>query len=201
MNKEDLAAAEMVGAIVLTSIVAVAIGIVGYQWLSQIPTSSPPSLNLEIACGNKNTAPLDFSCRSGVLNCDPAIDIRYNNCIKNCSQPGSLEYQKCKDNCGSTPNCIDVSSSAQCNMVFICHNGGDSLDISKLSVRIGDVKLDPPFTIYNYITNQTNSRAEGNFQAGDVIKISPIQNPLRRVLIIYNDYHSGQNQVLIDKQF
>jgi hypothetical protein len=230
MIMKESAAAEMVGAIVLTSVIAAAIAIVGYQWVEQIPLSSPPSVKLEIACGIPPVNVNDYSCRSGIIscepqqslstadciaacpaapdpdhepciwNCDSSKKLLFGECIKGCTQPGTLQYRSCIDSCSSPPNCAAVNDVTMCNMIFICHNGGDSLNIETLGISINGINRDRPYEIYRYTDETLSDRSTGFFQAGEILRI-PITVQPDSVVVSYDDFRSGQNIVLSRKVF
>jgi hypothetical protein len=126
MDYSESAAAEMIGAIALTSIIAAAIAIIGYQWVSQIPLSSPPSSNLIIACGNGNVQG-DFYCKSGVIGCAHDETISMSDCKEECEKTNLNDLMECFQKCEAALNCAPINDINNCNTIFICHNGGDSL--------------------------------------------------------------------------
>lgn len=199
MKQREKGSSEIIGAIVLTGIIAAAIGILGLQWLAQIPTASPPYINLEIGCGNGAISG-DFSCRTGTISCDPDIPKNSGSCKKTCPAENNPQYQACIDQCESQPNCYEKSDQLTCNTLFICHNGGDSLDISQLTVRINGQILNPGYSVYDYQTNATTTRTSGLFKAGEIIRL-PILTTPDSVVISYLDRHSGQDLVLINKKW
>lgn len=199
MSRVESAAAEMIGAIALTAIIAAAIAIVGYQWVAQIPLSSPPSPNLIIACGN-GAIQGDFYCRSGVIGCADQETISYSECTQNCSIANSNEFSNCIQRCEAALNCAPINDNLLCNTIFICHNGGDPLEISELSIFVNDIRMNPPFSIYKYTTESTSQKSGGPFSAGEVLRL-PINNPPQSIAIIYHDIRSGKEFVLTKQKF
>lgn len=201
MRGKEPAAAEMIGAIALTSIIVAALAIVGSQWIGLIPTSSHPSANLIIACGNGGV-PYDFYCRSGVIGCADDEIIRYDDCANNCTKINPFEQNKCVKRCEGALNCAIINDNRFCNTIFICHNGGDPLEISRLNVFVNDNMLFHPFRTYNpfNITNNTTDRYVGDFTAGEVLRL-PINFPPQSVMIVYDNIQTGRKIILFDQKF
>jgi hypothetical protein len=198
IRKRDLAAAETIGAILLTAVIAASIAIVSYQWISEIPTSSLPYSNLEIACGN-GTNLSDNYCGAGIISCPKGNDLSYYNCSKECSNGSTSEYQNCINNCGSPSNCIDPTNKKICNTIFICHKGGDPLNIKNLNIFIN--KNPHTFSVYYYEYNNTiknynwTKKESGEFNSSEIIKI-PISDSPESVEVYYKNYESGRENLI-----
>ncbi len=208
MVTRDQGSAEMIGAIVLTGIIAIVIGIIGAQWIGQIPTSSPPYINIEIGCGNGTgnsnctdpRIPCDFSCRTGMISCDHNVSINYGACKNACPAVSNPQYKTCMAQCEEQPNCVNKTILSSCNMLFICHNGGDSLNIDQLSIRINGKIIPKKYDIYENQTTFHRDLTTGQFKAGEVMRL-PITEPPNIVIINYQDYRSGNEYVLVSKKF
>jgi hypothetical protein len=208
MRSVDCAAAEVVGAILLTAIIGAGIAIVGYQWISQVPTASLPYAYIEIACRDSHIAPVkppigDFPCRSGIIDCPGES---FAACMAKCPDVGTVQHQQCRSLCEESRNCVDTSDYASCNRLSICHNGGDPLLIKEISLIINGVlkgKISQA-NVYSY-EKELNSSYVGNeyYETGEVIFV-PLQAgdiPLRSIVITYRDYRSNQVVVLAKKEF
>ena len=217
MQNQDPAAAEMIGAIALTAIIVAAIGILGAQWIANIPTSSFPTAQLEIACGDDSVQG-DFHCRSGVIGCADEEILPLSNCSYNClnttpsqkmvcdgtedcSITATPQYQECVRRCESAPNCAKIHNNTLCNTIYICHNGGDALDINNLNISVNEGNPQENYWIYDYVSNTTVPKSKAEyFKASNVIKINSTYDP-EKVMIVYQDYQSGQKNVMVSKRF
>lgn len=205
MRGTETAAAEMMGAILLTVIIGSAIAMVGYQWLSQVPTASLPYANIEIACGNMSASPADpvlndFSCRTGLINCTSES---YDQCISKCSKywtVGTDQYSQCSSLCGQGRNCVDATKYSDCNMLFICHTGGDPLLIREITILINGQDRGAIVTAQVFTFNLTSNDI---FEAGEIIRYPLLAGdiPLKSVTLKYRDYQTGQQIVLGKKEF
>ena len=204
MKRCDTAAAEIIGAIILMAIMSSALAIVGLQWISQIETRTPPYANLEISCGNETATSLfDFSCRTGGINCSEPLK-SLDSCKIQCNSNyfDQRLFQKCLDKCMQEKNCADLTNFKNCNMLFICHLGGDSLNIDAISIFINDKKKGPVTKVYNHITIST-SIADGLFEIGEIIrfKLENSDIPIKSITIAYTDYYSGNSYIVAKKIF
>jgi hypothetical protein len=212
MAPGDAAAAEMIGAILLTVIIGSAIAIVGYQWISQVPTASMPYASLEIACGNASASPdnpemtYDYSCRSGIVSCE---DETYEQCIANIPKEfrnGTEQYTHRFDLCQKDRNCVNPKVYESCNMVYLCHTGGDPLLVRNIWLVINNKKQGgiTPGMVYHYDATSTASMEPNDyFEPGEVIRypLNGADVPLESVTIGYRDLRTGQNISLWNKQF
>lgn len=204
MIKREIAAAEMIGAIVLMAIMGTALAIVGIQWIAQIETATPPYTSLEISCGNETASPFkDFSCRTGSINCSEPI--KSLTICKNQCNPYHFDekkYQKCLDSCMQENNCADLTNHRNCNMLFICHLSGEPLSIDKISIFVNDVKKGSVNEVYNYITKST-SIADGLFENGEVIRFPLYDSdiPIKTITVTYTDIRTGNSFVIGKKIF
>jgi|GEM_PF-6852054 len=206
MLLKDIAAAETIGAILLTAVIAAVIGIYGYLWITQIPLSSPPHVNFEIACGNASI-PVDYHdyyCRGGVIGCSPneSSFLSHKDCSDNClNNYSSGNYQDCVNDCESPVYCADTKN---CNSIFICHNGGDPLEISRLKIFVNN-KMENndenPYYFYNYTNNNPNPvhRTYGDFTAGEILNLST-ETP-ESVMITYQEADLKNEYVIVNKNF
>lgn len=195
MRRTDSAAAEMVGAILMIVIISSLIGVVGVYWISSVPTASFPYTSLEISCGD-NTF-IDYPCREGLMGCN---NILYEDCIALCPAPSTSEYNNCIKNCLRSTGCIDISDYNLCNMVFICHKGGDPLQIDELHIIVND---NPPISPPVPHSPDVTTTNPNYLQNGEVIRIPLIATdiPLQSVTITYHDYSSGTDLLLAKKIF
>lgn len=241
MKNIENAAAEMIGAIALTSIIVAVMAIVGSQWIGHIPLSSPPYANLEIACGNSsmpwtmykdNNITFDFNCRTGVIGCAPDELINYHDCLNHCDSIGTLTekkaclancqfsrkisydecshycsisdpsiYQECLKECESAPNCANVENSTMCNAIFICHKGGDPLEINKLRLFINeDNDGKSSFWTFDDDKKEPVSINNGFFNPGHVLWYNIFDDP-QTIKISYEDIQTGETRIMVSKHF
>ncbi|HWQ65835.1 MAG TPA: hypothetical protein VN372_03075 [Methanospirillum sp.] len=201
MKGTEGANAEMVGVILLIAVMGSGIVMVGVQLMAQVPTAAPPYVFVEIACGNFNSSfnIKDFPCRSGSIDCYHSV-LNLTVCRSSCTAKGTNQYKQCLAACEQGQNCADLST---CNMAYICHNGGDPLDLNEMKIWVNQVEKPlNSLMVYNPDTNISHNVSSA-FEVGEVIRL-PLLNsdkPLKTVTISYNDYRSGNNQILAKKDF
>ncbi len=212
MDREQ-AVAEILGAILLIGIIVGAFAIFTAIYVPTLKIYPPPSVKLSMACNTTvGAGDTEFPCTRGSFNCHP-----FNNrtCEEDCkwrdysqnpdlsSDQHNREIVRCMEDCMS-PICSDLRN---CGVLYICHNGGDSLNISDIKIFVNGNAIARNFW---GIKNQSvtppafvSPPPEGwLFRNGDSLSISDPGGgrPVNTVMIVYSP-QSGQEIILALNQF
>jgi len=209
----DHAVSEIIGAIALMGIIVAAFGIFSALYLPMIKPTQVPQVKLSIACNETiNNLDPEFPCTQGSFSCHPIYDPFDNKtCEENCklqdysknqqyeSGDSSSQVLRCLEHC-LAPMC---SSLADCGVIYICHNGGDSLDIDNMKIIVNGINIDrtnwEKKELSNDIFKLYNSY-DKTFSIGTILRIQNPPNPVDRVMIAYT-LSSGSEITLALNQF
>ena len=207
------AISEIIGAIALMGIIVAAFGIFSAIYLPMIKPTQIPQVKLSIACNESiNNFDTEFPCTQGSFSCHP-LDDPFDNktCEEDCklqdysknlqyeSEDSSSQVLRCLEHC-LAPMC---SSLPHCGVIYVCHNGGDSLDIDSMEILINGLNIDrtnwekkelssdffKPYNTYDKI-----------FSIGTTLRIQNPPKPVDRVMVTYT-LSSGSEITLVLNQF
>lgn len=213
--KIERGSAEIVGVILLIGIIISVFGIFGALYIPSLKPDTTPHVKLNIACGKSDISDADitdYPCIRGSFGCQGVDnhtceeDCRYRDYSDNPqynSEKQNLEVLRCLENCEQS-TCSDLSN---CKLLYICHNGGDSLKISDLKVVINGFSLTNTLStswrlkqgdsIFSYpdLNNKT-------FNNGDLLLVPnpDSSNQVNRIHLIYT-LASGRYVTLIMNQY
>jgi len=208
----DTAASEIIGAIMLIGVIVGAFGIFSAIYLPSVVPSQVPHAKISMAC-NVSEGPddIEYPCTRGSFNCHSfenttcENDCRYRDFSDNPnldSEDYEREISRCLENCMS-PLCSDLQ---HCGVLYICHNGGDSLDIDSMKILVNGNEIARGYwNIKQQLVDELsfNSAVSGKkFQNGDSLRIiSPSGGkPVDTVMISYT-LPSGSEVTLALNQF
>lgn len=212
MNQEQ-AVAEIIGAILLIGIIVGAFAIFTAIYLPTLKIYPSPSVKMSMACNTTLGADdTEFPCSRGSFSCHP-----FNNrtCEEDCKwrdysenpdlngEQHNREIVRCMEDC-MNPICSDLGN---CGVLYICHNGGDSLNISDMKIFVnGNAIVKNTWGIKNQFVNPPifiSPPPEGSlFRNGDSLRISNPSGsrPVNTVMVLYS-LPSGQEINLALNQF
>lgn len=202
MCREE-AIAESIGALLLIGVIVGAFAIFTAIYLPTIRIDPIPSVKLSMACNSTiGTDDTEFPCTRGSFNCHP-FDNR--TCEEDCkrrdysenpdfsTEQQSREIGRCMENC-MNPLCSDLRN---CGVLYICHNGGESLKISDIRILVnGNPTLKTSWEIKQQSGSSTFvSLNEGTiFRIGDSLRIiNPAGGlPVNTVMVLYSPSSGGE---------
>ncbi len=212
---DEKGSAEIVGVILLIGIIITAFGIFAALYLPSIKPDATPQVKLNIACSNTEISDqniTDYPCMRGAFGCHAfnnhscEEDCRYRDYSSNPqynSEDSNLEVTRCLENCEKS-TCSDLSN---CKLLYLCHNGGDSLKISDLKTTINGVSVSNTYStpwrlkqgdsIYSYPVS-----SDKTFRNGDLLLIPnpDYSTSVKKIHIIYT-LPSGREVTLVMNQY
>jgi len=211
---ENEAISEIIGVILLIGIIVATFGILAAIYLPTIKPNPVPQVKLSMACSNgiHDFNNIEYPCTKGSFQCNPP-DIPFDNksCENDCRlrdysqnfnyDPANLERDilRCLVNCHNT-TCSDL---ADCDFIYICHNGGDTLEVNNLEIIVNNQPIDKSYwkmkkpSINDVFTSII---LDSSFSIGSTIRLENIPNPVDRVMIMYS-LPSGGEVTLALNQF
>jgi hypothetical protein len=209
---ENYAVSEIIGVILLMGIIVAAFSIFAAIYLPKVIPNAIPHVKLTIACSSDGTEGVDieYPCNLGGFSClDVPFD--YEMCKKDCqtrvyskrlsdsseNQDGNI--RRCIDNC-LKPICSDPRI---CNIVYICHNGGDSLVLQNMDIILNNGAIPKEkWSVQLPGDNYTTPPTGGLFDVGSTIRFTTEDRsiPVERIMIIYRS-PSGEEYTMVSKQF
>ncbi|PWR75493.1 type IV pilin N-terminal domain-containing protein [Methanospirillum stamsii] len=214
------AVSEIIGAILLISILVAAFGIFAALYIPTLVPEKIPRVSLSIACSNVADPPSmeEYPCTRGSFNCKPFDNETCENDCKwrdyslntNLNNDGYQDkISQCMENC-LKPICSNISD---CKTLYFCHNGGDSLKLEDLSVVVnGNIIIDEgksgftwqlkKFESEYFINLESTPSPTSFFENGDSFRIRNPSGwkPIDVVMIVYT-LPSGGKVNLIMNQF
>jgi len=195
----DHAISEIIGAIALMGIIVAAFGIFSAIYLPMIKPTQIPQVKLSVACSeNINNFDSEFPCTQGSFSCHPINDpFDSQTCEEDCklrdysknqqyqSGDSSSEVLRCMEHC-LAPMC---SNLAECGVIYICHNGGDSLDIDSMKILVNGLNVESTKWEKKEISSnefKPYNSYDKNFSIGTVLRIQNPPSPVDRVMVVYN---------------
>jgi hypothetical protein len=203
----------MIGAIALTGIIVATFGIIAALFVPMIKPVQIPHVKLSIACAEHiDEYDTEFPCTHGSFSCFPLAEpFDAQTCEHDCMQRAyakSHQYQprdysrlvsQCKEKC-IAPFC---STLATCHVIYICHNGGDALEIANMKIFVNGDNVPPS----NWEKKELHddhfkeiAKTSNMFQAGTILRVQNIHPPVDRVMITYT-LPSGSDITLLLNQF
>jgi len=202
---DEEAVSEIIGALLLMGIIVASFAIFGALYLPTVIPPEIPKVQLSMACSDSiddNT--IEYPCIFGMYHCSVfdnltcEDDCRYRAYSQNPQfHPDHLnrEIYRCMENC-LKPFCSDLEN---CRYLYICHNGGDNLQIDSLKIMINGNEIEhnrwemktPPGT--DFISSSIQ------FGIGSTIRIRNTLNPIDTVTIIYSPPAGGELILLVNQ--
>lgn len=205
---------EIIGVILLIGIIVATFGILAAIYIPTIKPNPVPQVKLSMACsdGINDFNNIEYPCTKGSFQCNPPnIPFDNKSCENDCRlrdysqnfqyDPANLERDilQCLDNCHNT-TCSDL---AECHLLYICHNGGDILDIDSMNIVVNNQLIDKShWMIKKPLLSDvfTSLSLDRTFAIGNTIKLQNFPNPVDRVMITYR-LSSGGEVTLALNQF
>lgn len=202
---------ETIGVILLIGIIVTVFGIFGAIYIPMVKPIPIPQVKMSIACSdNLNDYDKEFPCTLGSFNCHPLDDPFDNSsCEADCrnryyaQNPDSLEKDRkmeiyrCLEDC-LTPLCSDLSD---CDVLYICHNGGEILKTSNMRIIINGEDIGTSWKILQPPNeNFIPVIPDMNFGIGETLQIQNPPNPVDTVMVAYR-LDSGGEVTLVLNQF
>jgi hypothetical protein len=201
----EYAVSEIIGVIALIGIIVASFGIFAAIYIPMIKPNSIPQLKISMACSNfLDEGDIEYPCSQGSHHCDPINPFDNKTCEKDCtyqaysqnpqfrSEDLQREIYRCMEHCTS-PMCSHLDD---CRFLYICHNGGDSLDPEKMSILINgnniersEWKLKKPASVMAESTFSPGLNE--SFSIGSSLRILNHFNPVDSVMIVYNPPSGG----------
>ena len=208
--EDEKAVSEIIGALLLMGIIVAAFAIFGVLYLPTIKPPELPKVQLSMACSDRvddNT--IEFPCTLGMNPCKPFDNL---TCENDCKFRGysqnpqfnpvdlQREIYRCLGNCLS-PICSDLGL---CRFLYICHNGGDSLQIDSLLIKVNGNEIDQSnwemktSPVQNFKSCEMNNCNSDQFKIGSTIRIRNTLGHLESVIIIYTPPFGGEYTMLMN---
>ncbi len=96
------------------------------------------------------------------------------------------------------------SNLKECNVIYFCHNGGDTLDIDLMKIIINEEKFDGTKFEKKLYNNDSffgyDKWSDKYFSIGSSLRIQNPPKPVDKVMIIYTT-PSGSDVTLVLNQF
>lgn len=209
---KNYAVSEIIGVILLIGIIVSAFSIFAAIYLPMIIPNAIPQVKLTMACSSDggDGDDIEYPCNIGGFSCsDDPFD--YEMCKNDCktrfyseiypdsSDNHNVEILRCLEDC-MVPICSDLGN---CNVMYICHNGGDSLVLDNLEIIVNngvipkeEWKVQKPGDIFS------TPPIDEIFQVGSTIRFTREDStiPVDRVIVIYRPSHGGE-YTLVSNQF
>lgn len=208
------AISEIIGAIALMGIIVAAFGIFSAIYLPMIKPTQIPLVKMSVACDEhiSNFDP-EFPCTRASFSCHPNTDpFDKETCEMDCIQRDysrnqqnlpndpSLDTLRCLEYC-LAPMCSNLTN---CGVIYICHNGGDMLDMQNMKIFVNSQKIDQSNLEKKEISNnsfiQYNNLVNKTFEIGTIIRIQNPPRPVDEIMISYT-LSSGSEVTLVLNQF
>ncbi len=213
--RKERGSAEIVGVILLIGVIITVFGVFAALYIPSMKPDAIPQVKLNIACGNSEISDediTDYPCMRGAFGCHAfdnhscEEDCRYRDYSSNPqynSENPDIEVLRCLENCEKS-TCSDLSN---CKILYICHNGGDSLKISDLKITINGIsvsntdstswRLKQGDSIYPYPDS-----SEKTFRNGDLLLIpNPYYSTSVKTIHIIYTLPSGSDITLVMNQY
>lgn len=216
MFKND-GVSEIIGVILLIGIIVATFSILAAIYVPMVKPTPIPQVKLSMACSNNlgDAANIEYPCTKGSFHCNPDNDPFHNenNCSNECKlrdysqnpqiNPDDIEHEilRCMENC-PRPICSDL---IDCNYLYICHSGGDTLDVDKIRIIVNEIPI-INWQLKKRFQNLRDPTPADTFSIGDTIRIfwdpepDPPFNPVDKVMITYT-LPSGGEITLVLNQF
>jgi hypothetical protein len=210
MQGED-AVSEIIGAVLLIGIIVGAFGIFSALYLPGLKPEPIPQVKISMACDDTaGSSDIEYPCTRGSFHCYPLDN---ETCENDClyrdysvnpdisSEQYTKEYMRCMENC-MNPICSDLE---QCEVLYLCHNGGESLIISDMRIIVNGNDIGHTSWGYKqqlvsevYVTPPPDG---AKLQNGDSLRILDPSgsNPVDNVMVTYTlpsgaEYTLAMNQ-------
>lgn len=208
------AVSEIIGAIALIGIIVAMFGIYSSIYLPMIKPQSIPQVKISMACSDTiDIFDTEFPCTQGSFSCHPSSDpFNYKMCEENCkykkyadkeqfyADDSSVDILRCMEHC-IAPMCSNLK---ECNVIYFCHNGGDTLDIDLMKIIINEEKFDGTKFEKKLYNNDSffgyDKWSDKYFSIGSSLRIQNPPKPVDKVMIIYTT-PSGSDVTLVLNQF
>lgn len=204
------AVSEIIGAVMLIGVIVGGFAIMTAIYVPMAKVDPKPFVKLSMACNQTGFEDLEFPCTRASFNCHP---FNYPTCIDDCiwreygvdRDPDSLDenqravINKCLENCMGPP-CSDLTS---CGNLYICHLGGDALQISDMQVLIDGNPVPGGWEIKNQTGTDTFESATPDtlFVNGNSLRITTgVAGNVDTVTILYT-LPTGEITTLAINQF
>lgn len=133
----------------LIGVIVGAFAIFSAIYLPSVIPSDVPHARISMACNNvsESSNDIEYPCTRGSFNCHSfenttcENDCRWRDFSGNPNLDSSdyqREISRCLENCMS-PICSDLQN---CKVLYICHNGGDPLDIDAMKILVNGNVID-----------------------------------------------------------
>jgi len=207
----NYAVSEIIGVILLMGIIVAAFSIFTAIYLPKVIPNAIPQVKLTMACSDENDGnDIEYPCNLGAFSCSD-VPFDYKMCENDCktrfyskdypdsSDNYNVKILRCLENC-LVPIC---SNLGDCKMVYICHNGGDSLVLEDLEIIVNyGVIPKEKWKIQLPGDNYTTPPIDGIFDVGSTIRFTREDSniPVERIMVIYRPSFGGE-YTLISNQF
>ena len=207
--KEEGGSSEIIGVILLIGIIMGSFGIFAGLYLPTIKPVIVPQVKLSMACSDITTNDVEYPCTRGSSSCSSfdnrscEEDCRYRDYSDNPqfnSESLKTKILRCMENCGGSL-CSDLKD---CNALYICHNGGDALQISTMTIVVNGKVIDQNrWEIKKGDADFHSLSSNLSYTIGDTLRINKetsYSTPVDTVTIISKTL-SGGNITLAMNQF